>query len=94
MLGIIISIILGALALLAAFTILYHLKIKLTKILFFILIFFLISSFIVIIVDDIDFKEKGWITGFATSYFDWAKQLGSNVGEITGQVISQDWAPR
>jgi len=90
---IVLTVIFVALALLAAFTMVYHLKIKFTKILFFILTLFLISSFIVIILNDIDITEKGGITGFATSYFDWMKQIGSNIGEITGQVITQDWAP-
>jgi len=93
MFGVMLTLILVAFIFIVILTILYHLKIRITKFLFIIFIIFLISSFIVVITKDIDVTEKGWMTGFAVSYFDWARQVGNNVGEITGEIIRQDWSP-
>ncbi len=94
MLGIVLALILGVTISIVLLAVIYHLKINFTKILFFIFILFLLSAFAVISINDIDITDSGWMTGFATAYVDWAKQVGDNIGEITGKIVSQDWVPR
>lgn len=91
---ILLILVLGVLILGAAIAILYHLKLNFTKILFIIFVLFLVSAFAVILINHIDVGSKGWMTGFATAYYDWLSQIGNNVGDITGQIIKQDWTPK
>lgn len=91
--SLIFAVLAGFLILIIAISLIYHLKVHLVRIVAVIFMAFLITAFIVILKSGISIGEDGWITGFANAYFDYAKQLTSNVGEITGQVIKQDWMP-
>ncbi len=77
-----------------AIKILYHIRVNFVRILAVIIVIVLLSSFVVIIAKDIPITKKEGITGFATAYIEWAKQIAGNVGDITGQVVKQDWLPK
>lgn len=83
----------AALIIVLAMKFLYHLRVNFVRILAVIIVLFLLSSFVVIIAKDIPITKSEGITGFAVAYIDWVKQIAGNVGDITGQVVKQDWTP-
>ena len=62
--------------------------------LYFLLTFFiLLSAFFIISDNELQINSTENTKEFFLLYGDWIQQLGSNLQDITGDVINQDWTP-
>jgi len=58
-----------------------------------IVIFLLINAFFIVSENNLKLNDSENIKIFFQSYFSWFKNIGNNLGEISGNVVNLDWVP-
>ena len=53
----------------------------------------LMNAFFIISNNDLALKDGENIKTFFSLYFDWVKDIGNNITELTGNIVKLDWVP-
>jgi len=64
-----------------------------SKLYFFLAFFILLNAFFIISANDLQLNEGDNVKEFFSIYAKWLQQIGNNLKEITGKVVSQNWTP-
>ena len=63
------------------------------KIYLIIVIFLLMNAFFIISENNLKLNDSENIKIFTSSYVNWFKDIGNNLGTITGNVVNLTWVP-